>query len=299
MIATHCTGHWCFPEVFERGGFDAIIGNPPFLGGQKLTGSLGTAYREYLVSAIGHGARGSADLVAYFALRVHGMLSAGGQTGLLATNTLAQGDTREVGLDQLVADGVTIRRAAKSKPWPSKSAVLEYCAVWTSRAPLGDGAERKADGLVVPGIMPSLDPVARAIGNPHRLTANSGQSFIGSYVLGMGFTMEPEQASALIAKDPRNAEVLFPYLNGQDVNSDPNCAASRWVINFHAWPEVQASAYPECFEQVRTLVKPEREVNNRKVYRDYWWQYGEKRPAMVNAIAGLKRVIVIAHISKP
>jgi hypothetical protein len=92
--------HWplVFPEVFERGGFDAIIGNPPFLGGSKLTGSLGTAYREHLVGAIGRGARGSADLVAYFVLRAHDLLNGGGQTGLIATNTLAQGDTREVGL---------------------------------------------------------------------------------------------------------------------------------------------------------------------------------------------------------
>ena len=113
----------------------------------------------------------------YFALRAHGLLSAGGQTGLLATNTLAQGDTREVGRDQLAADGITIRRAVKSKPWPSESAVLEYRAVWTSRAPLGDGVERRADGLVVPGITPSLDPIARATGSPHRLATNSGVSF--------------------------------------------------------------------------------------------------------------------------
>ena len=132
--------HWplVFPEVFDpaRPGFDAIIGNPPFLGGQKLTGSLGTAYREYLVERIGHGVRGSADLIAYFLLRAHGLLNADGQTGLIATNTLAQGDTREVGLDQIVASGTEIRHAVKSKPWPSKSAVLEYAAVWTSRSHL-------------------------------------------------------------------------------------------------------------------------------------------------------------------
>lgn len=110
--------------------------------------------------------------------------------------------------------------------------------------------------------------------------------------------MELERAAALIAQDPRNADVLFPYLNGQDLNSDPDCAASRWVINFHAWPEDKAKAYPECFEQVRPLVKPDRDLNNRKVYRDYWWQYGEKRPAMVNAILRLERVIVITLHAK-
>ena len=146
--------HWplVFPEVIEGDGFDAIVGNPPFLGGQKLTGTLGVAYREYLVAAIGRGARGSADLVAYFALRANDLLNKRGQTGLIATNTLAQGDTREVGLDQVVATGATIRRAVKSKPWPSKSAALEYCAVWTSRALLSETAHRLADETVVRGI---------------------------------------------------------------------------------------------------------------------------------------------------
>ncbi|MFD6735596.1 Eco57I restriction-modification methylase domain-containing protein, partial [Micromonospora aurantiaca] len=127
--------HWPleFPEAFEKGGFDAIIGNPPFFGGQKLTGALGTAYREHLVNTIGRGVRGSADLVAYFVLRAHDLLSETGQTGIIATNTLAQGDTREVGLDQIVAGGVTIRQAIKSRPWPARAA-LEYCAVWTSCA---------------------------------------------------------------------------------------------------------------------------------------------------------------------
>jgi hypothetical protein len=118
--------HWplAFPEVFQRGGFDAVVGNPPFLGGKKISGALGSAYREYLVDAIGRGVKGNADLVAFFFLRAHDLLNSAGQSGLIATNTLAQGDTREVGLDQLAMRGATIRRSVKSEPWPSKSAVL-------------------------------------------------------------------------------------------------------------------------------------------------------------------------------
>ena len=294
--------HWplVFPEVFEQGqgGFDAIIGNPPFLGGQKLTGALGHAYREYLVNVIGRGVRGSADLVAYFVLRAHALLNATGQTGLIATNTLAQGDTREVGLDQLVAGGVTIRRAVKSKPWPARSAVLEYCALWTSRAELGEQAVRIVDDVPAARITSLLEPGSRVSGNPYRLKRNADNSFIGSYVLGIGFTVDPEEARALIGKDPRYADVLFPYLNGRDLNSRPDCSASRWVINFHDWPEERAKSYPDCYEQVRRLVKPKRDKDNRKVYRDYWWQYAEKRPAMLEAIAGLERVIAIARVSK-
>ncbi|MEU6206193.1 type IIL restriction-modification enzyme MmeI, partial [Micromonospora musae] len=292
--------HWPleFPEVFAQGGFDAIIGNPPFLGGQKLTGALGHAYRERLVSAIGRNARGSADLVAYFLLRAHDLLNPGGQTGLIATNTLAQGDTREVGLDQLAAGAVTLRQAIKSQPWPSQSAALEFCAVWSSLAALGATAERRADGVVVAGITPSLEAESRVTGNPHRLQGSSGISFIGSYVLGLGFTMTPAEAAALITKDERNRDVLCPYLNGQDLNSRPDNSGSRWVINFHDWSEDQARTYPDCYDQVRRLVKPERDKNNRKPRRERWWQFAERAPAVYQAIAGLGRVVVITRVSK-
>ncbi|MFD3586353.1 Eco57I restriction-modification methylase domain-containing protein [Streptomyces sp. NPDC058683] len=287
-----------FPEVFQDGGFDAIVGNPPFLGGQKLTGALGKAYREYLVRVIGHGIRGSADLAAYFVLRAHELLNARGQTGLIATNTLAQGDTREVGLDQLVADGVEIRKSMKSAPWPSRGAVLEYCAVWTSRAEVAEGGMRMADGLRVKGITPSLDAASRVTGTPRRLAKNQGIAFIGSYVLGQGFTISLKEAQTLIAKDRRYREVLFPYLNGQDLNSRPDGSASRWVINFHSWGEIRASRYPEAYERVRRLVKPERDKNKRNVRRDRWWQYGERSKGLYEAIEALERVIAVTLVSK-
>ena len=91
--------HWILtvPDVMERGGFDAIVGNPPFLGGQKLTGALGTNVRDWFVTHLADGKRGSADLVAYFFLRAMSLLTSRGNLGLIATNTVAQGDTREVG----------------------------------------------------------------------------------------------------------------------------------------------------------------------------------------------------------
>ncbi|MDG4817508.1 SAM-dependent DNA methyltransferase [Micromonospora sp. WMMD956] len=299
--------HWPleFPEVFEQGGFDAIIGNPPFLGGKKISGPLGTAYRECLVTVLGRGVKGNADLVAYFLLRAHDLLNPGGQTGLIATNTLAQGDTREVGLDQVTAGGAALRKSIKSKPWPSPSAALEYCAVWTSRATVSANAERVADGVIVKGITSSLAPVTRTAGNPHRLVANERVAFIGSYVLGMGFVMEPSRAEELISVDSRNREVLFPYLNGKDLNSRPDCSGSRWVINFFDWPVERARWFREVFEIVEREVRPERQRRKadgtfvlRKPLPEKYWQYAEKQPAMQQAIAGLNRVVVLAQVSK-
>lgn len=291
--------HWplVFPEV---NGFDAIIGNPPFLGGTKITGPLGVAYREYLVEIIAGGVRagGRGDLIAYFILRAHELLNAGGQTGLIATNTIAQGDTREVGLDQIVKFGTEIRQAIKSKPWPSKSAALEFSAIWTSRAPINPAAQRLADGAIVNRIAPSLDPASRISENPQRLAGNAGISFEGAKLDGVGFTMEPKLATDLIARDPRNKNVLFPYLNGQDLNSNPDCSAKRWVINFHEWSEEKAREYPECYEQVTRLVKPDRQRHSERRTRESWWRYQRPRPELKAAIAGLTRTVVITLVSK-
>nr|WP_307804715.1 type IIL restriction-modification enzyme MmeI [Streptomyces sp. VRA16 Mangrove soil] len=296
--------HWPleFPEVFSagRGGFDAVVGNPPFLGGQKLTGAMGEAYREYMVDYLAAGRRGSADLVAYFELRVHGLLNEGGQSGLIATNTLAQGDTREVGLDQLAASGVEIRRAVKSAPWPSASAVLEYCAVWTSRAAVGAEAERVLGGVVVTaGIDTSLNPGTRVSSWAEALAGNGGTAFQGSTVLGLGFTLPEETAREWIAEDERYREVLFPYLNGLDVNSHPQHGTDRWVINFHDWTRAKAEEFPLAYEQVVRDVKPERAGKSfSKNAREQWWLYERARLQLYCQLKAMDHCIVLTRHSK-
>lgn len=61
--------HWplVFPEVFcrENGGFDAFVGNPPFLGGQMISGVFGSAYHNYLVNWLTYDDKASVDIVVY------------------------------------------------------------------------------------------------------------------------------------------------------------------------------------------------------------------------------------------
>ena len=321
--------HWHleFPEVFEGGtGFDAIVGNPPFIGGKRITGALGALYRDHLVEHLADGRRGSADLCAYFFLRAAGLLREGGGFGLLATNTIAQGDTREVGLDQLAAGGCAITRAVSSQKWPGE-ANLEVAEVWIRR---GEWMGRWVlNGVEVSGITPMLTPASRVLGNPYQLRANEDRSFIGSYVLGMGFVMEPEEAQALIDKDPRNQDVLYQYLNGEDLNSRPEQSASRWVINFHDWPRERgaqgswmatvdevvrkawlrsgivpgdypypvAADYPECLAIVEQRAKPERLAQSDRYAQQYWWRFSRTRPELRSAIAGMERVLVTTRVS--
>src|SRR5262249_24575677 len=189
--------------------------------------------RKFLIEDLANGRKGSADLSAYFFLQARRLLKSGGHFGMLATNTIAQGDTREVGLDQLTAMGGVIYRATQSRRWPG-DASLEVAEVWLRNGEWrGDHFLDNAPAL---GITSFLTKPGRATGQPHRLTANAEKSFIGSYVMGIGFVLMPEEAEELIAKDECNRDVLFPYMNGEDLNSRPDQTPSRWVISFHDWP---------------------------------------------------------------
>ncbi|MFJ2905496.1 type IIL restriction-modification enzyme MmeI [Streptomyces sp. NPDC087212] len=132
----------------------------------------------------------------------------------------------------------------------------------------------------------------------NRLVANQGRSFIGSYVLGKGFILSPQQAEDLIQRDPRNKDVLFAYLNGEDLNSRPDCSASRWVINFHDWSEERARSYPEVFAIVERDVKPERLKNNNRQRREIWWRFTRPAVDLYRAISNLDRVLVVALVSR-
>jgi len=295
--------HWPleFPEVMRGGGFDAVVGNPPFIGGKRVSGALGVDVREYLKQRVANDKPGNADLCSYFLLRDLDIVE-GGRVGIIATNTIAQGDTREVGLDQAVEHGWQVYRAVKSQPWPG-TASLEVSLLWVGQTQ--EGEVFHLDGHPVPGISASLDPKSRVTGNPHRLVANAGKSFQGCIVLGQGFVLETTRARELIDRRPRNKDVLFPYLNGEDLNSRPDCSASRWVIDFNDWPLERARSYPEVFAIVDRLVRPERQRTKpdgsfvlRRPLPDRWWQYADKRPALRNTVANLNRVLAIALVSK-
>lgn len=279
--------HWPleFPAVFHGAtpGFDAIVGNPPFLGGQRITGVAGTAYRDWLVAHIAEGRRGSADLVAYFFLRAWSLLSEGGGFGLLAVNTIAEGDTRQVGLEAMVTAGAVIHAAYPNEPWPGKANVV------TSRVHVRRGAwtgDRSILGRHVAFISAYLSD--REEWSPKPLKANAGTAFQGSNVLGMGFVLTSDEANRMLDADSKNAEIVFPYLNGKDVNSDPEQRPSRWVVNFWDWPLDRAREYKLPFERVLTAVKPERDLlggnASAEGRRRKWWLFGRDARTLYHAV---------------
>jgi hypothetical protein len=293
--------HWVLvaPDVMvEHGGFDAIIGNPPFLGGKRLSGSMGPDVRGWLMNVVAAGARGSSDLVAYFFLRATSLLCDHGTMGLIATNTVAQGDTREVGLDQFSIRGFEIYRGIQSEPWPVQTVSLQYAVVWATSINLPQELQRIIGGEPARRISTMLSPVGRVDGRPLRLKANSGLCFYGVVLSGRGFVLEGADARRMISVDPELTAVIKPYLTGDDINSSPALSASRWAIDFYPLDELDASSYGAAFAHVREWVKPERDKNPKKTYRERWWLFAENTPSMRAAIADYDEVIAMAIVSR-
>jgi len=300
--------HWFleFPEVFQNDGFDCILGNPPFLENRKLSGTFGDNFLECIKYE--YAPIGAVDLVTYFFRRIFTIIKKGGFQSLISTNTIAQGNAREDGLDIIIKLGGTINHAVKSMKWPGIAAV-EVALVTITKQPWK--GKFVLDTKEVKTITPYLDD-AETLGNPFALKQNESKSFQGSIVLGKGFVLEPNEAKVLIEKDSRNKDVLFPYLNGDDLNNNPDQSSSRWVINFFDWTEEKAQKYPNCYGIIEKLVKPERqrwavdkvgkeiegEYALRKPLPEKWWIYADKRPALYRTINKMKKVLTVAQVAK-
>ena len=225
--------HWGieFPEVFERynPGFDGFVGNPPFAGKNNVAAGNVSGYPSWLKESHEE-SHGNADLVAHFYRRAFSLIRDGGTFGLIATNTIAQGDTRSSGLRWICEHGGEIYRATKRVPWPGEAAVI-VSVLHVAKGPFR--GRKVLDSATVDNITAFLFHRG-GHADPVRLAANAGKSFQGSIVLGMGFTFDDTDKKGvassraemhrLIKSDPRNREVIFPYIGGEEVNTSPTHA---------------------------------------------------------------------------
>ena len=181
--------HWEieFPEVFDREnpGFDSVMGNPPFAGKNTVAAANVAGYPDWL-KQVHEESHGNADLVAHFFRRAFGLLRTGGTSGLIATNTIAQGDTRSTGLRWICTNGGEIYQARRRVKWPGLAAVVvSVLHVHKGEFP----GVKLLDGESVETITAFLFHRG-GHDDPARLKANAGKSFQGSIVLGMGFTFD-------------------------------------------------------------------------------------------------------------
>jgi hypothetical protein len=298
--------HWEieFPEVFEgeNPGFDVIVGNPPFLSGTAVSTAFGMDYFRWITSLFppaGH----LCDLVAYFYRRAFQLLRSRGCFGMVATNTIAQGDTREGGLLPILREGGTIYRADRRFRWPGTAAVI----VSVVHVRKGSEPHSALDGKSVERISAYLVP-GTVDESPMRLNQNPMFS-LGSKIYGQGFLFDDEDPKAtpishidgLLSRCPQCADRILPYIGGEEVNLSPTHSPRRFVIYLSdVRTQEELAPWPELAEIVRERVKPERDAlgsnpNNVPLKRR-WWAYQAHRPELYRTIRDFDRVLVCARV---
>jgi hypothetical protein len=336
--------HWEleFPEVFDldeilrpKSGFDAIVGNPPFAGKNTIIDGSPEGYIDWLKTLHAE-SHGNADLVAHFFRRAFGILRLGGCFGLIATNTIAQGDTRSSGLRWIRLHGGTIYKAIKRYWWPGEAAVV-VSIIHIANGHI-DGPYKLNDRFV--GLITAYLFHAGPDADAEVLDENADLSFQGVKPYGMGFVFEDTASLGdttpiatmeyLVETNPKNAERIFPFIGGEEVNDSPTHANRRFIISFDdyplrrlssgtSWFELEDSArkrqlrdglvasdypsevaedFPDLLEILREKVLPYRLEDNRENYRRVWWQFGERRPGLSSAQKRVNRVLATSQVSK-
>jgi len=301
--------------------FDVCIGNPPYLGAKRILdekdpAEVGALHRAY--PDIG----GMSDYVSYWFRKAHDLLPDGGRAGLVGTANIRSGDTRKNTLDHIVDNGGVITEAVSSQPWSGDATVEVSIVNWTKGQHDGPKTlwlSRGTTKMEVEEITGSLSPETD-LRDARELDVNRRPQVIyqGQTPAHKDFVIKAEQARAMIARDPKNKGVLFPYLVGRDLNGTGQ--PSRFIIDIDAPDAMTAQAFaPDAYEHVKQHVLPTRQERaareaarneellatapsrtvtwHQQNFLDRWWHLGWRRGDMLDAIAGLSRYIVLSRVS--
>ena len=247
--------HAAFPEVFAQGGFDVVVGNPPYVRQELLTPFKPWLEKNY------DAFHGMADLYVYFyelGLRV---LKPGGLLSMIVTNKWMKagygeplrkfftdkawirsvvdfGHAKQIFLEADVFPSIIVAQKPTDTPKPTTA---RLCTIPREQLRIDDlsvqieiqGADMDLDQLAPTGwqleprgVFSLLDKLGQA-GAPLR-------TYVGTEPLSgikTGFNdaylIDSDTRKALIRQDARSADLIRPYLRGQDFN--------RWSADTAGW----------------------------------------------------------------
>lgn len=298
MLAGQHTFHWPleFPRVFlsndaSRVGYDIVIGNPPFLGGKRISAEISVGFMNAL-RVMYPPAINTADLCSYFYRLAFLLLLPKGLMGLVATNTIAQTDTRQTGLATIIREGGKIFFADRFVKWPGDASVeVNLVCIRNSL----DEQVAILDGRLVPSISSWLDDLPE--NQPQVIYANQDISFMGDCLYGVGFIIPDTEANQLIVQNRANSECIYRYVNGRDINEGKN-KTKRYVICFHDWDLQTAQSYKGPFTIIESRVKPGRMKLGDKQQGVNWWHFWRYRKSLRKAAKGLRKLLVRSAVSE-
>lgn len=292
--------HWPleFPEVFARAssGFDALVGNPPFLGNRLWKGALGEKLQWQCQMVLG-ASPGKIDLCVVFHRRAVDLLRPEGCYGMLATSNIAEGSAIEVGLGVIAQNG-SIYFARKGVPWPGSAAVVVaivgfFKGAWRadcdsderSCARIGPRLEPEAADVWVPQVLPDAPFAFEGVNNSK----------------GLAFVITPDSPWFDRLKNEPGS-LLRPYITGDDITSSALNRIERWALDIAdlSLDEVHRR-WPVAHRFIVEEVQPTRTVAALKSYKgliDRWWQFWNHRADLMRRIRQQPQVIVYSKVTK-
>lgn len=292
--------HWPleFPEVFDHGGFNVIIGNPPFMGGLRLSEVLGDEYNRYLFTVYKSTSR-KADLCSYFFLRSFELTNNEALVGLLATNTISQGVTRRSSLDILLDKQCCIYSARKSFAWPGHASVIASLVHFSKGKWLGTCF---CDIKPCNHINVLLEADDSNLGQPYRLANNQGICYQGATMWGEEFFIDNQQATEFLKISSQNALVVKPAIGGRELNTNPTVTPERWAINFGERKREEVEKFSKVLSYIERKLREKRSKLDRKKYErvvNEWWKYFHSRTDLFDGIVKkrLEKVLARSRVS--
>ena len=277
---------------------DAVIGNPPFLGGKLLRSTMGGSYVESLQRLYGARIHGEADLVCHWFDKAQRLVADDkiARAGLVATNSIRGGRNRPV-LDRIV------EQSAIYDAWSDERWVVDGAAVRVSLvcfAGRDDGFQDFLNGKNVSHINADLTSGIVDLTKAKRLLRNDNVAFMGDTKNGP-FDISGEMARKWLClpSNPNgrlNADILKPWVNGRDLTRR---SAGKWIVDFGTSMEAtEAALYEAPYAFIAENVKPARERNRNKKIREFWWRHEAPRPVMWKSLEGLSRYIATPTVAK-
>lgn len=265
---------------------------------------------------------GRSDYVAYWFRKAHDALPRNGRGGLVGTTAIRTGDTRKAGLDYVIDHGGVLYDVVASQPWSGEAGVTVSIVNWCKGTAPGGRRLWLADGTIPRpvGEIPGSLSVATDVRAAKVLATNKTPKVCwqGQVPGHRGFVLTPEEARRMVREDPLSAQVIRPYLIGDELVGDG--IPTRFVIDIAADDAMMAAAIaPAAFRRVRDLVLPDRQAaadeeqernhealarhpearvnHHHERFLNTWWQHSWRRPTMVAALSTLPRYIALSSVA--
>lgn len=287
--------HWAleFPEVFQRGGFDGIVGNPPYRHGSRISTDNGSSYFHYIQSAF-PATHGKSDFCAYFVRQAAKLVCKNKTFGLLVTKTIAEGETRESSIGVLLNNDFNIYNAKANISWPGK-ANLNVSIIHLFKGSYSGKFTLNGEHVDFIGASLQSDIYEK----PHELLSQSNFANKGAELIGDFFLTEAEEY-LLIANG--SSEYILKLMNGDDLTSRSdfeNFNDLRKVIYLgNLGLEEASNSAQQAIALLRNRFEVDEKNASKIVKRKKWWQFHRPRADLYDAIKHLSHVIVCPFTSE-